>query len=331
MPSTVLRTSAGKPLLAGQRVIARFGWVGGCLGSALLALLAVAACGDGPTLLLGDSAPRRYRFNPPELLQELSDPAKTDNPSLTADLLEIYFTSERDGPFADIFVAERSDRSQPFSSIRRLMLNAPGVETSPAVSADGLTLWFGSDRPGGEGAVDVWVATRSSRSEPWSLPENVGVLNTSGNDLPRPPGDAERVMPMASDFGEELLTYRIQFAERDEVTSPFGAPVLRSELVFPDESTVDAFLTDDGLTLFYVTGPPFEPADLYVAGRRATSDPFEQSVPLAELNTASDERDPWLSPDGTELYFSSDRSGVYEIYVATVVPDDGPRDSGTTP
>ena len=30
----------------------------------------------------------------------------------------------------------------------------------------------------------------------------------------------------------------------------------------------------------------------------ATSDPFEQAVPIADLNSPSDERDPWLSPDG---------------------------------
>ena len=39
---------------------------------------------------------------------------------------------------------------------------------------------------------------------------------------------------------------------------------------------------------------------------------------IDELSTDSDERDPWLSPDGRELYFSSDRSGQYAIYVAAV-------------
>jgi hypothetical protein len=53
-----------------------------------------------------------------------------------------------------------------------------------------------------------------------------------------------------------------------------------------------------------------------VASRRATSDPFKHFEPLDDLNTPRDERDPWLSPDGRELYFASDRSGHYDIYVA---------------
>jgi Tol biopolymer transport system component len=122
-------------------------------------------------------------------------------------------------------------------------------------------------------------------------------------------------MPMASDR-ETPAYYRVQFAARIDAEGPFEGPRPLPELVFPEESTVDAFLTDDGLTLFYVSGPAFGPADLYVAARRSTADPFEHHVALDELNSASDERDPWLSPDGTELYFASDRSGHYDIYVA---------------
>lgn len=285
---------------------------------ALLSLWLVPACGEGPVLVLGDSEPPRYRFGSPQVVTELSVPAKTDNPTLTADMLEIFFTSERNGGLADIFVADRADRGAPFGSARRVdELSAPGVETSPAVSADGLTLWFASDRAGGQGGLDIWVSQRDSRSAGWSLPENLGALNSRGNEIPRPPGQRRLVMPMASD-GDTPPYYRIQLAERDDVTSPFGAPQPLAELAFVDESTVDGFLTDDGLTLFYVSGPAFGPADMYMAFRRSTADPFEQSIPIEELNTPSDERDPWLSPDGRELYFSSDRSGHYDIYVAPV-------------
>lgn len=282
----------------------------------LLSLLPVLACGDGEVLVLGDSEPPRYRFEPPEVVAELSAPAKTDNPSLTEDMLEIFFTSERDGGPADIFVATREDRSMPFGSVRRVEeLSEEGVETSPAVSADGLTLWFASDRADGLGGLDIWVAERSSRSAQWSAPMNLRALNSAGNEIPRPPGQRGHVMPMASDRDASPY-YRIQLAERPDADSAFDAPDPLTELAFPDESTLDAFLTDDGLTLFYVTGPAFGPADLYVAMRRSTSEPFEHWAPLDELNSPSDERDPWLSPDGRQLYFSSDRSGHYEIYVA---------------
>jgi Tol biopolymer transport system component len=127
-------------------------------------------------------------------------------------------------------------------------------------------------------------------------------------------------MPMGSDRGMPGL-YQIYLAERSGSASglrEFGPPEPVTELSFEEQSTVDGFLTDDGLSLFYVTGPEIGPADMYVASRRATTDRFELAVPLSDLNTESDERDPWLSPDGSLLFFASDRSGRYEIYVARV-------------
>jgi hypothetical protein len=183
------------------------------------------------------------------------------------------------------------------------------------VSADGLTLWFASDRASGSDDLDIWVATRSARGAAWSAPVSLDALNSDAQDIPRPPGQRARVMPMASDRDSPGY-YKIQFATRSTSSAAFGAPAPVVELAFPDESTVDGFLRDDGLTLFYVTGPAFGPADLYVASRRRAADAFEQHAPLDELNTPLDERDPWLSPDGRELYFASDRSGHYDIYVA---------------
>ena len=89
-------------------------------------------------------------------------------------------------------------------------------------------------------------------------------------------------------------------------------------LQFDGKSTLDGFLTDDGLSLFYVSGPAVGAADIFVASRRSTADPFGAEVLLPELNSPADERDPFLSADGTLFFFSSDRSGRYEIYSAEV-------------
>ncbi|MBR1516594.1 MAG: PD40 domain-containing protein [Bacteroidales bacterium] len=53
----------------------------------------------------------------------------------------------------------------------------------PAVSSDGLTLYFSSDMPGGKGDYDLWVARRSSTSEEFGKPVNLGsVINTPGRE-----------------------------------------------------------------------------------------------------------------------------------------------------
>jgi len=286
---------------------------------ALLLPLMAAACGDDRILVLGQSTPEPWQFSEPRILEALAAPSKTDNPSVTADLLELYFTSERSGN-ADIFLAQRDSPDEPFRSPRRVDgLSTTALETSPIISHDALTLYWASDRDGGQGDLDIWFSTRPDRSgSVWSTPQNMRMLNSSAKDLPRLPGLGGTVMPLSSDRAMRGY-YAVLFAERGEGPHVYSAPERVPELEFDRSSTVDGFLTDDGLTLFYVTGPAIGAADMFVASRRSTGEPFAHFAPLRDLNTPSDERDPWLSADRTRFFFSSNRAGVYAIYEAEVV------------
>jgi Tol biopolymer transport system component len=53
-------------------------------------------------------------------------------------------------------------------------LNTASVERQPSIRKDGLEIFFASDRQGSLGALDLWVATRASTSDPWSTPVNLG-------------------------------------------------------------------------------------------------------------------------------------------------------------
>lgn len=53
----------------------------------------------------------------------------------------------------------------------------------PSLSNDGKTLYFSSDKPGGYGGVDLYMATREIGGE-WSTPVNLGPkINTSGDEM----------------------------------------------------------------------------------------------------------------------------------------------------
>src|SRR5579871_3767033 len=144
----------------------------------LVAALAPCAAGCGKTLALGSSSPIPYAFDTPVMVAELASPSRTDNPTLTADLLEIYFTTDRVSGNGDVWFATRPTATVPFGTPAPVTaVNTDSFETSSAISTDGLTLWFGSDRAGGVGANDIWVTQRASRASGWSTPVNVVALN----------------------------------------------------------------------------------------------------------------------------------------------------------
>jgi outer membrane protein OmpA-like peptidoglycan-associated protein len=59
-------------------------------------------------------------------------------------------------------------------------INTDDWESQPNISADGKTLFFVSDRPGGKGGKDIWAAERITDgefSEPYNLGENINTIN----------------------------------------------------------------------------------------------------------------------------------------------------------
>jgi outer membrane protein OmpA-like peptidoglycan-associated protein len=62
-------------------------------------------------------------------------------------------------------------------------INSTSKETQPSLSADGSTVYFASDRPGGKGKLDIWVS-RQNEDGTWSKPENLGdSINTPGEEM----------------------------------------------------------------------------------------------------------------------------------------------------
>jgi hypothetical protein len=117
---------------------------------AVLAALLAAGCAS-EKVKLGEPSPFTL-LGAPERLSELCGEGKNDNndnPTLTGDLLEVYFTSTRAGDLGDVDVwfARRGSDSEPFEPPQPLTaVNSNVFDTSPAISPDGLTLWLGSAR-----------------------------------------------------------------------------------------------------------------------------------------------------------------------------------------
>jgi WD40-like Beta Propeller Repeat len=292
-------------------------------GLAVAALAMNAGC-TGERILLGKdpsgdaSAPAT--FNPPALVSELAATgADDDKPTLTSDRLEIYFLSTRDGGpgGGDVWRSTRASAADDWAAPELVTeVSSPSHEKSPAVAEDGLTLWVASDRSGGQGGLDIWVSTRPDRASRWSTPAVVATLSSSGDEIPRPPGQDGLVMPLGvrPSSSDE---YQIDFATRAAADEPWTAPVPRAE-VDTANTDVDGFLSDDGLTLHFSSDRQTKgDQDLFVATRDAMGSPFTAFSTIPELESPQDDRDPWLPADSSEIYFSSDRTGTLKIYRAT--------------
>jgi hypothetical protein len=124
-------------------------------------------------------APRRI-----DLLSETD--ATDDDPTLTADLLEMYFNSDRPGGegYADVYVSRRDSVSDPWGAPRLVAgLSTSVGETTPEISEDGLTIWVASDQAGGEGDADIWRWTRPDRDSSWGGRTRIAELSTRERDV----------------------------------------------------------------------------------------------------------------------------------------------------
>lgn len=250
----------------------------------------------------------------PRVIVELSDPEKDDNPTLTADELELCLTSKRDGGLggSDIWCTQRTARELPFGPLSSVtLLSSDGFDSSAALALDGLSMWFGSRRDDGLGGVDIFESTRATRTSAWSEPSRNIELSSEFDDIPRPVAMNDTVMPLGSRRGGD--GYQTYLSERDTPESPFQQPTGIAELLIDGVNIIDAFLTEDGqLLLFKADG------DLCYAYRETLSSPFSAPQEILGVNSPDEDRDPWLSADGRRLYFSSDRAGDFEIYIADV-------------
>jgi len=97
----------------------------------------------------------------------------------------IYFQSNRSGG-DDIYASalnEDGDDETFGPAVLVPELNSPFLDRLPGIRRDGLEMFISSNRPGGFGALDVWVSMRAHTSESWSTPVNLGpVINGEAVD-----------------------------------------------------------------------------------------------------------------------------------------------------
>jgi beta-lactamase regulating signal transducer with metallopeptidase domain len=143
----------------------------------------------GPDIWVTTRATTSDDLGPPMNLGALLNSASRDvGQSLSADGLQLYFSSNRPGGFGDydMYVASRATKDDLWGAPVNLgsTLNSSSSDEFPNISANGLLLFFGSNRPDGYGGRDLWVTTRATKDAPWEEPVNLGAnINSSEWDF----------------------------------------------------------------------------------------------------------------------------------------------------
>jgi Tol biopolymer transport system component len=188
-----------------------------------------------------------------------------------------------------------------------------GTAGTPNISADGLSLYFFSERTPGSGGRDLYVATRASSSDEFDAVRELVGLNTPDREhLPRVSAD-ELTLYFVSNRSANAEIWR---ATRSSRAADFADPQLVPELNSESEDGA-VTVSPDGLEAILASNRPgaLGGRDLYRATRSRTTEPFSAPEPLVALNSGVDDYDPTLSYDGTELYFVSNRNGSNtEVY-----------------
>jgi hypothetical protein len=283
------------------------------------AALECVGCSADELVTLGRAVPDPRFGDGGRPVDGLNDGSDQSAPSLTEDLLEIYFTSIREGTGkGDIWRARRSTRTAAFDRAEFVdSVSTTAQEVSPVVSRDGLTLWIGSDRDGSLGELDIWQAERGSRDSEWGTLRNVSELNSVSDDIPRPLAQGELVMPLAS--RRDGVEYQTYLAYRSSFDATFSDP---ERLELPREEgggIAGGFLSEDGRLLFFHREGS-DGGDLFLAWRRSPRGPFQNPIALELVNTPALESYPWVSKDQTRFFFASSRltGRGFDIFATTL-------------
>jgi serine/threonine protein kinase/Tol biopolymer transport system component len=248
---------------------------------------------------------------PTNLGPVVNSPCNESVPSISPDGLSLLFVSDRPGGCGalDLWVTRRATTSDPWNAPVNLgpPVNSPYDDGVASLSADGLSLFFVSERPGGLGSGDIWVSKRRMPDDPWGTPENLGApVNSPLHDWgPSISTDGASLFFNSPRFGGSG-GQDIWVTRRTTASGPWSEPVNLGPTVNSSATDGAVSISADGLTLFFISGRPggFGWEDIWVTRRATRSDPWSLPINLGPtINTPYREGAPRISADGLELYF----------------------------
>jgi hypothetical protein len=176
-------------------------------------------------------------------------------PFVSRDGLSLFFATDRFGTSGprDIMLATRASEADNFGAPSFVTAaNGTGTDNLPTLTADGLTLFFRSDRFGGQGDEDIWTVSRASSTGPFSNATNFTQLNTfQSESAVSLRSDGLEIFFASERFGTEGDD-DVWMAERATLSDAFSNVRNVSEVNGFAQDT-DPALSSDGTELFFAS------------------------------------------------------------------------------
>jgi len=197
----------------------------------------------------------------------INTPFHDSNVGLSKDGKRLYVYKNDENGFGDIYVSERDDAgnwslAEPMSK----EINSEYSETTVSDSPDGNTLFFASNREGGEGGFDIWV-TQKNRKGDWGKPVNLGPdINTKYDEDGPFIGYDGKTLYYSSRGGEGMGGFDIYRTEYDSTSKRWDAPANMGYPINTPDEDIYFTPTKDGKRAYYssIRDQGFGYTDIYM-------------------------------------------------------------------
>lgn len=255
----------------------------------------------------------------------LNTTAADTGPHLSADGLTLHLSSFRAGNW-EIFSSTRATTTSPWTTpVQETAIGlATAVDDQPFLTADGLELWFSSNRPGGARSSDIWMAARATPASPWGAPVFVSALSgTLADSSPTLTDDKLEFYMLSTSLNSPGINNNaLVKSTRPSVTAPWSPLAIVTELFTPNTHR-DVAVSGDGLTLWYTEYfTTLARTRVLQSKRLHTALPWDPPVPLAEFDAVGTSIGVYSfspSASGNEVFLAANNpaaAGSQEIMTA---------------
>jgi hypothetical protein len=212
-------------------------------------------------------------------------------------------------------------------------INSASREVSPAISPDGLSLYYYSDRPGGFGADDIYASRRAMLGAAWGPPVNLGAtINSASREFAMSFSPDGHWLYFTSDRpggvggSDAYQSFRVNVNDDFGWQAPtnLGPPVNTTAF----DGAISYFENGGQPQLFFGSGRPggLGGIDIWVTTRQADGS-WGLPTAMPELSSPTAENRPNIRADGLEIFLYSDRPGGVggnDLWVSTRPTVDSP-------